>query len=112
MAKNLIGKFEGQEDEPQVVFRQCHFSGEGKCQYHRDQRNRHAKPIGATVRVNNYWICNWHYENGYDRVLRNGETIPIHEQKIQSRLFGSEQDIRKSYQEADAERQAIQEEGA
>jgi hypothetical protein len=95
----------GREGEKKVVFRPCHFSGEGKCRYDKDRANRYSKPVGATVLINDYWICNWHYENGYNRVLRQGEPLPRHEQKIQARLFGGKQD-----DEAKAEREAIQQE--
>lgn len=66
----------------------CHFQ-DGKCRSDHDRFNRSSPPKGATIRVNDYWICNWHYEHGFDRMLRNGETMSTSELKIQNRLFGT-----------------------
>lgn len=96
----------GHEEKKKVVFRPCHFSGSGHCRYDRDRANRSLPPEGARIRVNDYWICNYHYENGYDRVLREGEVLPRHEQKIQARLFGGRFD-----EEPYLEREAMQTEG-
>lgn len=97
------------DEENQTIFRPCHFSGSGKCRYDHDRSNRSAKPKGALIRINDYWICNWHYEHGYDRVLRSGEIIQPHELEIQSRLFGSKST---AAIEAAAERKAIEQEDA
>lgn len=86
MAKNLTGKFEQKNDEPLPIFHQCYFSSDGRCRYENDLRNKNAAPIGATVRINDYWICNWHWENGYDAQLRTGEIIPKLELKRRQRL--------------------------
>lgn len=66
----------------------CHFESDGRCRFDHDRANRSSPRKGAMVRVNDYWICNWHYENGYDRQLRAGELLPKSEQVIQKRLFG------------------------
>lgn len=84
------------------VFKPCHFNSDGKCRYDHDKNNRSSPPKGATVRINDYWICNYHYEHGYDRILRNGQEMSLAEMKINGRLFGGKK--------ADAERKAIQEE--
>lgn len=83
----------GFADTSLVSKRPCHFQSDGKCRFYHDETSKFSKPRGATVRVNDYWICNWHYEHGYDRVLRNGEEIPLHEQKTNSRVFKTKETV-------------------
>ncbi len=50
--------------EDVAIARCCHFAADGKCK---------GK---VSVRINDSWLCNWHYENFYDHKLRTGEIIP------------------------------------
>jgi hypothetical protein len=40
----------------------------------------------VSVRINDSWLCGWHYENFYDRKLRVGEKIPLQESRFRVRL--------------------------
>lgn len=65
----------------------CFFKDDGKCKFHN-------KAGSASIRINDTWLCNWHYQNGFDRMVRHGEKMPAHELKIQQRLFGKTHDIK------------------
>lgn len=52
----------------------CHFAADGRC------RGK------VTVRINDSWLCNWHWENGYDAQLRTGEIVQKFELKRQKRM--------------------------
>ncbi len=41
-----------------VPKQECHFSGDGKCKH------------GTSIRINDSWLCEWHYGMGYDKSLR------------------------------------------
>lgn len=57
-----------------VVVQRCHFEADRNCK---------GK---VSVRVNDSWLCNWHYENFYDHLIRTGEKIPALELRFKKKL--------------------------
>lgn len=62
------------EESIGVVVHKCHFLGDNKC------RGK------VNIRVNDSWLCNWHYDNFYDHRLRQNEVIPKQELRFKSHL--------------------------
>ncbi len=59
----------GDRKIPPVKMR-CHFEGDGKCRSDHDRFNKNSPPRGATIKVDDLWLCNWHFENLYDLRVR------------------------------------------
>lgn len=61
----------------------CFFQPEGKC------RGK------VNIRINDSWLCTWHYEHFYDHRIRHGEKIPAQELRFKSHLENLKEDLTK-----------------